>query len=91
MTDLRDAIAQRLCDLTLARMGDSTPWQTSARHTKDYYRHMADECIRQMEWARTGWIASKGSNGSTFYTNANPPIPLTPAPDDWKPQQEDTP
>ena len=45
---------------------------------------VADECIRQMEWARTGWIASKDSSGSTFYTNANPPVPLNPAPDDWR-------
>ena len=49
---------------------------------------LADECIRQMEWARTGWIASKDNNGSMFYTKETPPVPLTPAPDDWTPTKE---
>ena len=85
--DLREKLAARLA-ATSPRMDFANqmmhPSPTFDSHA-DWLR-VADECIRQMEWARTGWIASKGSNGSTFYTNANPPIPLTPAPDDWRPQ-----
>jgi hypothetical protein len=70
MNELRDRIAERLCNLTLAQTGDAT----------SYYLKMADECIRQMEWAREehGWTTCPICGGP-------PHDDLTPAPEDWKP------
>jgi hypothetical protein len=45
---------------------------------------LADECIRQMEWARTGWVECKDNNGSSFYSRGASTY-LTLAPEDWKP------
>ena len=85
MSDLRDKLAERLCNITLPLMGDATPWQRAQRHTKDYYRKMADECIRQMTWARRGhgsvWFGGVEHKNLPLMIESPPSL----APEDWKP------
>jgi len=65
------------------RDGEDERDQNAQRLT---WLRVADECIRQMEWARKGWLERIDSNGSRFYMTAPPQSPLTLAPDDWKPE-----
>ena len=76
MSDLREKLVARFTHIFTGCAGDyDKPMEA-----------LADECIRQMEWARTGWVASKDNNGSRYYTVAGPRDPLTAAPDAWRPE-----
>jgi len=78
VSDLRDGIGRRLAEIFAEHHG----WDVEDAIKTiggDTLRHQADECIRQMEWA--------------VYTSMDPTVrentkadPLTPAPDDWKPE-----
>ena len=85
MSDLRETLAETLyrayCGLHTEygnprKLADiSGDRDASAdQHRKPWYR-AADECIRQMEWARARRLVP--ANGT--------PAPLTIAPDDWTP------
>ena len=45
---------------------------------------LADEVVRQMEWARQMKAYRTDARGSRYFT-VDATSPLTPAPDEWKP------
>ena len=83
MSDLREKLARRLANLTVARVGDKEPWDqgTMGQYSRDFFYKMADECLRQMEWASRNGFDSCCNRGLLSQD-------LTPAPDDWTPTKE---
>lgn len=96
MSDLRETLATRL----LRAYGEGYEQVTrpdpdneggTVTNVVEAWNFVADECIRQMEWAASRQTAATDSNGSRFYTPEGWGTPwdrskLTPAPDDWKPE-----
>lgn len=76
MRDLREKLAVRLW---LVSLGDAVPkvlTHTPNHFVMEGWRRLANECIRQMGWARLqGGLAADGQLPG--------PDTLTPAPDDW--------
>ena len=71
MKDLRENLAERFADVLDPYLGHEGYWPGGAEA-------MADECIRQMEWAAQNAFDSCCNRGML-------PQDLTPAPDDWTP------
>lgn len=80
---LREELADRI---------EKAWWENQAGPPREYpanqyWLQAADECIRQMEWARSQaarsdiWINKTASQAAT----ESPNFPLTLAPADWKP------
>jgi hypothetical protein len=83
---LREEMARRLADTyAVGRRWDDL----GAGHREDWCR-VADEVLRQMEWARTRWVARVDNNGSTFYSEIAG-SPLTLAPEGWSPGNQGSP
>ena len=89
MADLREKLATRLLTAygegyeRVARPDPDNPGGTVI-NVVEAWNCVADECIRQMEWARTECVESVDSYdaGNSWLKNKS----LTPAPDDWKPE-----
>jgi len=92
--ELQDALGKRLYDL--ARFANhpmvekplAPDWEFAGSISREWWRHMARECIRQMEWARgqvhQDWT---GACEADVEECCWKPCDLTLAPDDWKPTE----
>lgn len=86
MSDLREQLANRLFDVVqVARHRQLDPGTLYSKAQFTEYKDLADECIRQMEWAR-GLVPRcefdcKGCPKCESFGYQ----PLTLAPEDWKP------
>lgn len=93
--ELQDAMARKLYELAyfigddLVKL-DAPAWEVSGSISREYWRRLARECIRQMEWTH---ISAKWANPESIsYEDAmdreeredGPPV-LTLAPEGWKP------
>lgn len=84
-TDLRDQLAHHLFDIVYAaRHRPLAPGTLYSEAQFTEYKDLADECLRQMEWARTETCAENEAALSTFGLAASVP-PLTLAPEGWTP------
>ena len=91
MSDLREKLAGRLFDVVQkARHApiDPATMYVDAQWTE--YAALADECIRQMEWAREAALVSVSEPGRDWAENRREHPDrypsLTSAPDDWRPE-----
>jgi hypothetical protein len=93
--DLRETLAERLYCLFVGEKAwlpteaivhiAATKRIDSEALSDQHWRALADECIRQMEWARRTVGASFGSTPEDrAYLDEH--YPLTAAPNDWKPK-----
>ena len=91
-TEIVEQLARRLCDVRpfVTEGEKGVKWDDLAgfHKTQQAYLDIARECLRQMEWARNGWVVRIDSNGSRFYSEAPPESELTLAPEDWTPYAE---
>ena len=74
---LETAIAQRFCVLS------KEDWPSLTRSDRQFYRRLADECIRQMEWTREEMRGSFSEPGREIKPSDMPVLTL--APENWKP------
>jgi hypothetical protein len=86
MSDLRETLALRLRHVTYANGFGVNP----AGSVDEFGRILADECIRQMEWAREATLVSVSEPGRDWAENRREhpdryPA-LTTAPPDWRPK-----
>lgn len=85
MDDLREKLAERFADIFLARYGDGSPYATLNTWQREKWLEMADECIRQMEWARHECPFEWAGTPDPVTKAGSPDAILTPAPPDWRP------
>lgn len=87
MADLREELAQRLWRIELGPDPDGEPpWYGATGPARKAMRRLADEVIRQMEWARSRCISvvapiSAVAEQELIESDSF----LTLAPPDWKP------
>ena len=68
------------------RAHDPAPdWEDAGSMTREMWRKLGRECLRQMEWARAECVKSVDSFGAGNSWLVN--ISLTVAPDDWSPPE----
>lgn len=98
VSDLREELAKRLYDSathqnwTLLKDNPSPPWDKSGSISREWWRNIADECIRQMEWARRERSLPLWKYSSDQIDNVIVGwVPLTLAPPDWQPCQNHIP
>ena len=87
---LRDDLAKRLCAMKWSMAGSDgesvVDWEIdAAQGPPATWGDLADECIRQMEWAKQiGHDSATGKNHDVGEWGEGG-LPLTLAPEDWKP------
>lgn len=90
MTDLREQLARRLGSIKWPGLADPLNKRVAdeevdaGQGNSATWGDLADECIRQMEWARHPFTPVKPIEEGDWSEPA-PWFPLTPAPNDWKP------
>lgn len=91
MSDLREQLAKRMWEIDPRRWPGKPDLIISGFANTDLrgagglsYGNIADECIRQMEWARRNCLygPSEIPGGSAICLTFNP---ISIAPEDWKP------
>lgn len=90
MSDLREQLANRLANVgggTIC-VGENDFGAHAFRENLEKWLALADECIRQMEWARTECVGERwggdGRDGTRHIVDRSELL-LTLAPEDWKP------
>ena len=79
---LREHLARQFAGMLIARIDDREQYDAIASFNKIKFLSLADECIRQMEWARRRCGAREQDFGHNDYSTVIPP--LTAAEDGWK-------
>jgi hypothetical protein len=87
---LREAIGKRLYEIgNFMRdpivIPDTPEWEVSGSMNRECWRKLADECIRQMEWARHECCFEWAGTPDEVTLAGSRDAILRIAPDDWKP------
>ena len=77
---LREHLARQFAGMFIARIDDREQYDAIASFNKVKFLSLADECIRQMEWAARNAFDKCCNRGTDWL-----PEDLTAAPDDWTP------
>jgi hypothetical protein len=87
MSDLRETLATRLWIISLGAAAPKVLTHTPNHFVMEGWRALADECIRQMGWARHNALIERDWNAIMRQAALDDDLsmPLTPAPDGWSP------